>query len=655
MRSLILANGSLLVALGARGQVRDLYFPRIGLENHVDGSLVHRVGIYVDGTLSWFSDPAWDITVECDTNALKGLITAKNEKLGVEITMEDVVYNESAIYLRKLRVKNLRSVRREIKAYFGQEFEIYHSAVGGTGYFDPASNAVIHYKGQRVFLISGQMAGVQEFDYSVGLANFEGKEGTFRDAEDGVLSKNPIEHGPVDSVLGFYATYDANEEKIIHYWLTAGKSLAEAKTLQADLLRKSPDHLIETTTNFWNAWVNKYEWSFYGLPPEQIALFKKSLMYVRAHVDDGGGIIASADSDTLQHGMDTYAYVWPRDAAYAALALDRAGDPNVAERFFAFVNDVMEEGGYFMHKYLPDKSLGSSWHPWIKDGKTQLPIQEDETALVIYALYEHYKHSRDLEFIEKLYNPLVRRAADFLLNYRDKRTGLPSSSYDLWEEKRGTSTFTSAAVYGALTAAAELSTVLGKKEYARAYAKGAKEVKEGIIRYLYDPDMGNFVKQIDTETNVRDLTLDFSSVYGVFAFGVLPSDDERLARAFHTASQTLFSGTTSGGMGRYERDLYYRTGAKDNPWFVATLWYAEYLIARAERSEDLDPVRDIFAWTASHALPSGILSEQLSAETGKQVSVAPLCWSHAAYVNTVIAYLDKLEKLGVCVACNPAP
>ncbi len=655
MRSLILGNGSLLVALDSRAQVRDLYFPRVGLENHVDGALVHRIGVYTDGTLSWFSDPTWNITVECADNALKGLINAKNEALGIELSFEDIVYNESAIYLRKIRVKNLRGVRREVKVYLGQEFEIFHSTVGGTGYYDPAANAIIHYKGQRVFLVSGQISNKQEFDYAIGLANFEGKEGTFRDAEDGALSKNPIEHGPVDSVLGFYATYDADEEKTIHYWLTAGKSLAEAKSLQGDLLRKSPDHLIETTTDFWNAWVNKYEWSFYKLSPEQIALFKKSLMFVRAHVDDGGGIIASADSDTLQHGKDTYAYVWPRDAAYAALALDRAGDTNVAERFFAFVNDVMEDGGYFMHKYLPDKSLGSSWHPWVRDGHTQLPIQEDETALVLYALHEHYKHSRDLEFIEKLYNPLVRRAADFLLEYRDKKTGLPSPSYDLWEEKRGTSTFTSAAVYGALVAAAEISTVLGKKKAAKTYGDGAKEVQEGILKYLYDPDMGNFVKQIDTETHVRDLTVDFSSVYGIFAFGVLPVDDERLVSAFEKSVKALSLENSSNGIARYERDAYYREGEKSNAWFIASLWHAEYLTARAKHEEELAPVRDIFAWLTSHALTSGVLSEQLSAETGNQVSVAPLCWSHAAYVNAVIGYLDKLEKLGICVACNPAP
>ena len=50
-----------------------------------------------------------------------------------------------------------------------------------------------------------------------------------------------------------------------------------------------------------------------------------------------------------------------------------------------------------MHKYLPDGALGSSWHPWLKDGQVQLPIQEDETALVVWAMYEHYMQSKDLD------------------------------------------------------------------------------------------------------------------------------------------------------------------------------------------------------------------------------------------------------------------
>jgi glucoamylase len=106
--------------------------------------------------------------------------------------------------------------------------------------------------------------------------------------------------------------------------------------------------------------------------------------------------------------------------------------------------------GYFLHKYRPHGSQGSSWPPWVLGGQRQFPIQEDETALVLWALWKHFETYRDVEFIKPLYRPLIVRAANFMLRYRDERTGLPLPSYDLWEERKGILTCTCAAVYSGL-------------------------------------------------------------------------------------------------------------------------------------------------------------------------------------------------------------
>ena len=650
MRSLILGNGSMLVSLNASGEVSDLYYPHPGLENHT-GALLHRVGVYCDGALSWFSeDPRWNIRVGCEENSLKSHIIATNAAIGVELTFADIVYNERPVFLRHVVVRNLANRAREIKVYFGQEFSIGHAVGGDTAFFDPDSNAIIHYKGRRAFLIKGTCDEKPFSEYAVGRTRFDGKTGTFRDAEDGHLSGNPIEHDTVDSVIGFYGQYEAGAKKTILYWLAAADSIEHVRELDAYVLRKTPQHLIRTATHFWEAWVNRYEWKFYDLTPEMVALFKKSLMFVRAHVDDDGGIIASADEEVLKYEEDTYAYVWMRDASYAALALDRAGDSNVAERFFSFCNAVISPEGYFLHKYLPDQSLGSSWHPWIRDGKPQLPIQEDETALVIWALAAHYAHNHDLEFIEKLYNSLIEKAANFLESYRDQKTGLPLPSYDLWEERRGVSTFTAASVYGSLTATAHIASILGKKDRERFYRKAADEVRTSIIEHLTGKGSCGFVKMLG-ET-VCDPTPDISSVYGLFSFGVFAPDDPLLATAFEDIVKRL---TVNGGIARYEHDAYYAVSRASNPWFISTLWYAEFLIARAKGEEDLAPVKKIFSWVVAHAQASGLLSEQVSSTDDQQRSVAPLMWSHAAYVNTVLAYLDRLAELGICDDCNPVP
>lgn len=658
-RSIVLSNGELCVALDDHGLVRDIYYPHVGLEDHVRGHYIHRIGVWVEGAFSWLGGEGWRIVISCEEDALASVITAYHERLGIELRFTDIVYNERAVFLRRVTVKNLSDRRREIKLYFGHQFEIYKSHGSDTAYYDPECHAIIHYKGRRVFLISAALDGEAFQDFATGLAGFQGHEGTHKDAEDGKLSLNPIEHGPADSVIGIYGHYAPGQERRCEYYVAAAQSIPDAHELDTYVKTKTQEHMVRTASDFWRAWVGAYEWHFKNLAPEVVALFKRSLMYVRAHVDTEGGIIASVDSDMLQYGLDTYSYVWPRDASYAAIALDNAGDTNVAQRFFTFCKEIIRKEGYLMHKYLPDRSLGSSWHPWLRNGHSELPIQEDETALVIYALGQHFTHSRDVEFLEAMYGPLVEKAAEFMIFYRDPITNLPLASYDLWEEKRGSSTFTSAAVYGALNAAADLSRILGKKDNEMRYRGVAEEIQEGILQYLWDEKLGCFIKLVERvgETMVRDETLDSSSAYGIFSFKVLPHDDARLARAWDKTVRELSHGIPAGGIARYAGDTYYRTDAESagNPWLTTTLWYAEYLIAQAKRDTDLDHARDIFGWAAKHAQPSGVLSEQLDPRTGLQISASPLAWSHAAYVNAVILYLNKLEELGLCKECNPAP
>ncbi len=657
MKSLVLGNGNILVALDEYAQVRDFYFPYVGLENHIGGNYTHRIGLFADGSLKWFDDPSWEMTINCDDGAMVSNIRATNTELNVDITFSDSVYNEKNIFLRKAIVHNNSNERRELKLYFGQEFEIYESHREDTGYFDPRNHTVVHYKGRRVFLINGLVDGKSFTDYTTGVFHVDGKEGSYKDAEDGVLSQNPIEHGLVDSVVGFYFSIGPHEKKEVYYWVTVAETIPEAQKLNEYILERTPSHILRTTHDFWRAWVSKYEFNFYGLDATAISLFKKSLLMIRAHTDNRGAIIASADSRVHQVGRDSYAYMWPRDGAFAAMALDKAGDPNVAKRFFEFCNNVITESGYLMHKYGSDRSLGSSWHPWIRNGSLALPIQEDETALIIHALWKHYQISKDLEFVEEIYNSLIKNAADFMVEYRDKRTGLPNPSYNLWEENYGISTFTASSVYAGLTAAANFAKILGKDSSWKRYTGAAKEVREAILNHLYDEQTGNFYKLITIEKNktVYDRTIDMSSVYGIFAFGVLDIDDDRLSRAMANTEARLWCKTEKGGIPRYEGDEYYKTDADTpgNPWFVTTLWLAQYYVAKAKKESDLEPAKKLIYWATENALPSGVLPEQIDPVTGAPLSATPLTWSHAEFVITVTNYLDKLEELGICDTCNP--
>ncbi|MEK7180447.1 MAG: glycoside hydrolase family 15 protein [Patescibacteria group bacterium] len=657
-KSLVLGNGNILVSLDSRGQVRDFYFPYVGLDNHAPSGCVHRMGVWVDGQFSWFTNNDWNISVDYKKETMVSEIRAVNDRLELSIFFNDIVYNESNIFIRKITVHNKHHSSRTVKLYINQQFQISHSSFGNTAYYQPGDNALIHYKGRRLFFISGQTANGSFDDYSIGLAHSEGKEGTWRDAEDGKLSQNGIEHGSVDSTLGFTLALAADEVTDVYYWIIAAHTLKEARLLNLYVLKKTPPHLLKSTSDFWKAWVNKRRFVFYGLDEKVGELFKKSLLIMRTHADNRGSIIASGDSSILQYGRDTYSYMWPRDGAFATLAFDKAGYFDLGTRFYSFCNEVLTDEGYLLHKYNSDRSLGSSWHPWVRNGVPQLAIQEDETAITIFTLWEHYIITRNLEFIESIYNSYIKKAADFLTEYRDKKTGLPGPSYDLWEERNGISCFTSSAVYGGLVAASKFAFLLGKQTESKKYHKAADEIQAVIVKYFFNEKEGTFSRMITTDSRgniVVDRTIDASSAYGVFRFGVLSPFDERLLRAMMVAREKLRIQSSVGGHARYEGDVYYGVDPNfpGNPWFISTLWFAQYEIARAESQEDLNAAKQVLDWVVKNALPSGILSEQLNPYSGEPLSVRPLTWSHAEFVLTVIAYLEKLQDLGVCQTCYP--
>lgn len=650
-RSLSLANGQMMVLMDKTGQVKDFFFPYVGLENHMGGHFVHRLGVWVDGKIKWFDDPSWNIDIQLAGETLASHITATNDILKVKIEFTDAIYNEKNLFVRKLVVTNLDNTERTIKIYFGHEFQIYESYRGDTAFYDPIHKCLIHYKGRRVFLIN-TLTNDQSFEqFSTGKFGSEGLEGTYKDAEDGMLEKNPIQHGKVDSVIGVEVKLNYKEEQTVYYWIAAATSIKGALDLDEYVHKKTPEHILQTTQDYWHAWVNQHNIDFCGLDSSIKTLFNKSLLILRSHVDNNGSILASGDSDMLHHGFDTYSYMWPRDGALTALTMINAGYLNNARRFFEFCNDVITEDGYLMHKYRPDGSLGSSWHPWTRDGKITLPIQEDETALVLYSLWHYYQKSKDLEFIENNYSSLIELAAHFLMSYVDEKTGLPQPSYDLWEEKYGTHTFTAAATYAALVAASKFAEVLGKTDSQNEFMHAAEKIKAALLKYLYTTEDG-FVKMVKFHDGkvIYDRTLDISSIYAIFKFGVLPYDDERVVHTIRLVEQRLKNNTPIGGIARYEGDYYFRVtdGYPGNPWFICSLWLAQYYIATAKNSVELQEPLNWMKWTVKYALGSGVLPEQLNPFTGEALSATPLTWSHSEFIVTVMEYLAKEKELGLC-------
>lgn len=653
-RPLVFGNGTLLVNLDSHFSVRDLYFPYVGWANHVGGHRC-RVGVWTEGGFAWLEDGGWERRLGYEPDTLVSDCSATHRELGVRLQISHAALHDADVFLTRFRVENLHGDAREVRLFFAHDLRIDESDIGDTAFYDPYAGALIHYKRDRYFLFGGRMGEASQetgiFQYACGEKGFRGAEGVWRDAEDGELSGNPIAQGSVDSVVSYTCTVPGKGEATLRAWMAAGETREEVAAMQDALQKRGFEEALSETAGFDGGYALRRT-DLGRLPPRVADLFTRSLLVIRTQADKRGAILASNDTDIMDTARAHYSYLWPRDGALVSAAMDSVGLSEISRPFFEFCARVLpKDRAALMHKYGPDGTVGASWHPWVVDGIAEAPFQEDGTALVVWAFRRHAATYGDSAFVRRFYKEFVRPAADFLAEFRFPN-GLPRPSWDLWEERRGTHLFTTASVIGALGAASEMALDLGSPAAAKRWAQAAAETKSALLAHFWDDDQGAFARMVTTDADgnlTRDMTCD-ASAYALFAFGVLPADDPKVAAAMARMGRKLWVKTGGGGLARYERDPYFRVSddfdqVPGNPWVICTLWLADWYIAVAKKPAELRGAKDLLEWAARCALSTGILPEQVHPLTLEPLSVAPLTWSHAQFVSTACAYLDKLTAL----------
>lgn len=636
-RPVMLGNGALTVGLNEQGLVHDFYYPYVGLDNLTTSrSVHHKIGIWVDGMFSWVDDGAWDISVNFENDALVSVIRMQHDELKVELLLNDFVDSEHNAFCRMVEVVNQADSPREIRLFMHQAFQISRGGRADTALFVPDENYILDYKGRCSLLIYGRNTNGQPYDqFAIGNYGIEGKEGTFRDAEDGELSGSAVEHGGVDSVIRFAGIIGSNEKNTVDYWIVAAESQLAAENIHTELSKNGLAARLDSTRRYWHEWLAVGANVLHAVDKDYLDITKKSLMIIKAHCDKRGGIIASCDSSIYNYGRDYYSYVWPRDGAYAIWPLIRLGYTDEPKKFFEFCRDILTPEGYLMHKYQPDRAIGSTWHPLLHGQRRELAIQEDETASVIYMLGEFFEHTGDEDYVRNLYGTLIQPSANFMAGFIDEQTGLPHASYDLWEEKFLTHTYTAANTYQALLVAADFADRFEYPDDAVRWRSVAEKMLEGS-GVFFDPERGAYRKGflLQTDGSLQfDNTLDISSLYGVMMYA-MHDGVEQLHQTMELIENVLLDKSPSGGSPRYEHDTYFEVEPEymGNPWFVTTLWLAQYYV----RTKNRDKASHYVDWAVSKMLPSGVLSEQVHPTDSSPLSVTPLVWSHAELINTML-------------------
>ncbi|NON62951.1 glycoside hydrolase family 15 protein, partial [Acidianus sp. RZ1] len=573
-----------------------------------------------DGERTWL-DTEFSTTVSFLENT--GIVNIQGEIKTLVFNAFSFVDLDEPNYYSIIKFTSKDEKPRKIKVFFVHDFNIYSNPYGDTAFYDPFSSSIVHYKSKRYIGVKLVSTSSPDIEYTTT------KDDALSDVFDGKLSGYPVAHGNVMFAVGKEVDLNPNRSAKLYHIITAAKDLESIRAIMSRINGAEIETRFVSDYMYWRSWLDRSRIRASKLD-ELEKLYKISLQIIKSHMDINGSVIASSDFSFVNIYGDSYQYCWPRDAAYAAYALDIAGYGELAVRHFNFIREVVSSEGFLYHKYNPNKTLASSWHPWIFRGKGIYPIQEDETALEVWAISNHYERYRDLDELGEIYKKFVRPAMKFMMNFIED--GLPKPSFDLWEERYGIHTYTVSTVYGGLTKGALFAKDMGDESLSSDAIEVAKSIKEIAKNKL--TDNGRLVRRIDENGNL-DLTLD-SSVYAAFFFDMINPRDQLMENTMNSISKML---NVNGGIIRYENDYYQRRKSQPNPWIITTLWVAEFYFERG----DMEKGKALLNWVLRRSTTSLLLPEQVDPENLQPVSVIPLVWSHAEFIIALNKYINNLS------------
>ena len=359
-------------------------------------------------------------------------------------------------------------------------------------------------------------------------------------------------------------------------------------------------------------------------------IYKRSILLFPLLINaDTGAIIASPEIDENFTKCGRYAYCWPRDAVFMTKAMDILKMQKDTEKFYkVFCKKTQSKNGMWEQRFYTDGKLAPCWG-----------YQIDETASVVYGVYEHYKYSKSEKFLKDNLQ-MCEKAIDFLKRYvKDifEETKKYHVSYDLWEMCEGVHLYSLSSIYSAFDCMLKIYDILGsdvsdfennrlKEEKIEKSKKEIEklqlEVKKYINKNMYDEEKKTYVR------NTEDKKMDISLIGAVTPFNVFKPKEKKIQNTVERINLSLR--TYTGGYQRFENDNY----MNGNPWPIANLWMTLYYLETGEKKK----AKETFDFVIKTAGKHYFLGEQVNNETLKPNWVIGLGWSHAMF----IIVLEKL-------------
>ena len=641
----IIGNKKIIATFTSKGEIQRIYFPSKDNRQYIN---YFHTGVKInESDLIYLHDDinnTYKQYYDTDTNILNTEIT--NTYFNLKIVQTDFILIKENVLLKRYTFLN------EGKIDLNTQFYIHSELLSDTNNFvgcKIVDGGMMQYAHDFVFSTFAKGKAIIKHQINGSVENIKRTE---------IHDKDYIGMSKDTSIAYEVGTIKPGEKKELEITILIdeNKNISDIEDEIERIKRIDFDKEYTNTKSYWRKYVkdhnglkikepeNSYDERIYEIYKRSILLFP-----LLTNVDTGA-IIASPEIDENFTKCGRYAYCWPRDAVFITKAMDILKMNKETEKFYkVFCKKTQSKNGMWEQRFYTDGKLAPCWG-----------YQVDETASVVFGVYEHYKYTKSEKFLKENLQ-MCEKAIDFLKRYikdwiepslknenQENQTQNLSNlkehkyhvSYDLWEMCEGVHLYSLASICSAFENMLKIYNVLGKdisdfennrlkqekvEKSKKEIEKLQLEIKKYINKYLYDEEKKSYIR------NSEDKKMDISIIGAVTPFEVFKPKEKKVQNTVERINLSLR--TYTGGYQRFENDNY----MNGNPWPIANLWMTLYYLETGEKKK----AKETFDFVIKTAGKHYFLGEQIDNETLKPNWVIGLGWSHAMFIIVLEKYMGK--------------
>lgn len=400
------------------------------------------------------------------------------------------------------------------------------------------------------------------------------------------------------------------------------------------------NRFFHKTLEFWEHWVSRlalpFEW--------QSAVIRSAITLKLSAYEDTGAIVAAMttsipESAHSERNWD-YRFCWLRDSFFTIHALNRLGITTTMQQYLHFImNIVIDIKGQHLQpvfcingdKEMPERTIKTldgyrGMGPVRFGNQAALQTQHDVYGSVILSVTQMFFDERISQpGDQRLFYILESLGAKAVQYYNQPDAGL-------WE-LRGTKnihTFSSMMCWAATDRLAKIAGKLNLITRQQHWLKQAEKLHHEI-------ELRGFNNQLNSYTATWDGSTIDASLLLASKLGFVKSTDPRFIGTVHAIENHL---KPNNSLYLFRYMIPDDFGSPENAFTICSFWYIEAL-ASIGRKKD---ARDLFENLLKQRNHVGLLSEDISPETGELWGNFPQTYSMVGIINCALSLSQQWEN-----------